>query len=84
MFVYVGKLNYHPYAKDEIISIIFNGDITTVDESVISINQWTKAADGKEKKNAFRSGTLTRVKQLRPGLKEIVFFDHDKAESYYW
>lgn len=80
----MGKLNYEPYANNEIFTVIFRGDITTLDEPVITINQWTKDAKGEEKANSFGSGTLDRVRQVRPGVKEIEFFKSEKDSTWYW
>ncbi|KAL4986043.1 hypothetical protein BDW68DRAFT_179132 [Aspergillus falconensis] len=83
MLIYLGKLNYSPYAANEIFSVTFPENVKSGDRVVV-IHQWTKDAAGVERKNSFAEGTINKAVDIRQGVKEIEFFEKEKDKTYYW
>lgn len=84
MLVYTGKINYANYARDELITVIFEEDSSTMDESVVAIWQWTQNDAGVRKANSIHVGSLNGIKKLGNGAREIEFLQNQAKESYYW
>ena len=83
MYIYLGKLNYSPYAENEIFSVTFRENAKCGDKVVV-IHQWTKDDSGQQKKNSFAEGTINKAVEIRQGVKEIEFFERERDETYYW
>ncbi|KAB8210312.1 hypothetical protein BDV34DRAFT_220904 [Aspergillus parasiticus] len=84
MLVYTGKINYENYAQDELITVIFEQDSDTMDESVVAIWQWTENYAGERKANSIHVGSLNGIRKLGSGEREIEFLQNQAEESYYW
>lgn len=83
MLIYVGKLNYAPYASDEVITVVFRDNIQ-IGDRVSAIFQWTKDSSGRAKANSIAHGTVNKVSINGSGEKEIEFFFDEKDSTYYW
>ncbi|KAJ5648975.1 uncharacterized protein N7484_002698 [Penicillium longicatenatum] len=83
MFVYLGKITYEPYAKDELIAVILRDNLQPGDK-VIVLHQWTKPDGGKPKANSASHGTIGRITVTGTAQKEIEFLANEKDETYYW
>ncbi|KAE8331493.1 hypothetical protein BDV39DRAFT_201142 [Aspergillus sergii] len=84
MLVYTGKLNYDSYARNEIITVIFGGEATTVNEPVVATWQWTENAAGEKKANSPSFGSLNEVKYVSYAEREVTFFKKEAEQTYYW
>ncbi|KAL2691345.1 hypothetical protein Neosp_001729 [[Neocosmospora] mangrovei] len=65
MFVYQGKLDWFTYAKDETFVIILPNGPVRVGDSIYLFSQWTKDAQGQEKKNWFQTIIVDSVTQTQ-------------------
>ncbi|KAJ5676058.1 hypothetical protein N7462_008955 [Penicillium macrosclerotiorum] len=83
MLIYVGKLNYSPYASDEVLSIVFRDNVQNGDRVAV-ISQWSKDASGKEKANFTVHGTVSKVTLNNSGQKDIEILSDEKSATYYW
>ncbi|KAJ5100262.1 hypothetical protein N7456_006314 [Penicillium angulare] len=84
MLIYVGKLNYSPYAADELITVVFRDNVQ-VGDRVAVILQWSKDAGGQSKANASAHGTVGSVSALSGPLnKKLELFSNEKESTYYW
>lgn len=83
MLIYVGKLNYSPYASDELFTVVFRDNVQLGDR-VSVIWQWTKDASGKTKANATAHGTVNKVSNNGSGDRELELFSDQKDSTYYW
>ncbi|KAJ5794604.1 hypothetical protein N7457_001203 [Penicillium paradoxum] len=83
MLIYVGKLNYSPYASDELFTVVFRDNLQ-IGDRVSVILQWTKDASGKTKVNSTAHGTVNKVSINGSGEKEIELFFDQKDTTYYW
>ncbi|KAJ6111128.1 hypothetical protein N7486_003363 [Penicillium sp. IBT 16267x] len=83
MLIYVGKINYSPYASDELFSVVFRDNIQ-VGDRVAVIHQWSKENGGQAKANSAQHGTVSQVSHKDPSKKEIEFFANEKERTYYW
>ncbi|KAE8152774.1 hypothetical protein BDV25DRAFT_137581 [Aspergillus avenaceus] len=83
MIIFLGKLNYSPYASDEIFSVIFRDNIQPGDR-VSVILQWSKDGSGRIKANSSNNGTISKVSHNGDGEKEIEFLYNEKDTTYYW
>ncbi|THC93978.1 hypothetical protein EYZ11_006555 [Aspergillus tanneri] len=80
MFLYLGRLNYEKYAVNELISVIFPGEVALNGEPAIAIWEWTTDAEGEQKSLSMRMGKIDSVRAASPGKTEIEFL----KDSYYW
>ncbi|KAJ5927758.1 hypothetical protein N7466_006714 [Penicillium verhagenii] len=83
MIIFVGKLNYSPYASDELFSVVFRDNVQLGD-SVTVIHQWSKDASGKSKANSAHHGTVNKVTLVDTAEKDIEIFSDEKDLTYYW
>lgn len=83
MLIYVGKINYSPYAADELVTVVFRDNILNGDR-VSVILQWSKDSSGREKSNFDKHGTVGQVSHTGPMEKDIELFSNEKASTYYW
>jgi hypothetical protein len=83
MLIYVGNINYSPYASDEVFTVVFRDNIQTEDK-VSVIFQWTKDSSGRQKANSIAHGTINKVSINGSGEKEIELFFNQKDKTYYW
>ncbi|PWY90985.1 hypothetical protein BO70DRAFT_358429 [Aspergillus heteromorphus CBS 117.55] len=83
MLIYVGKLNYSPYASDEIIAVVFRDNVQ-VGDRVSVILQWSKDGSGHVKANSSNDGTVNKVNASSTSERDIEFFNHEKESTYYW
>lgn len=83
MLIYVGKINYSPYASDELFSVVFRDNLLAGDR-VMVIHQWTKDASGKNKANSAEHGTVSQVTSNGISERDIEFFANEKDRTYYW
>ncbi|KAK3291551.1 uncharacterized protein B0H64DRAFT_330401 [Chaetomium fimeti] len=60
MHVYVGKVNWYDYAKDECITIVFPAGFA-VNDPVCAYWQWTVDTNGNKKSNTTQLGLITSV-----------------------
>ncbi|KAF3055738.1 hypothetical protein GL218_07191 [Daldinia childiae] len=60
MHVYVGKLNWYEYAKDECITIVFPAGFALKDP-ICAYWQWSISAAGVSKENHIQNGSITGV-----------------------
>lgn len=83
MLIYVGKLNYSPYATDELFSVVFRDNIQTGDRVAVML-QWSKDSDGRVKSNFTTHGTVNKMSRNGSGEKEIELLSNEKDSTYYW
>ncbi|PYH97055.1 hypothetical protein BO71DRAFT_396498 [Aspergillus ellipticus CBS 707.79] len=83
MLIYLGKLNYSPYASDEIFAVIFRDNVQ-IGDRVSVLLQWSKNASGHVKANSDDFGTVNKVSGNVTGEREIEFFHNEKDKTYYW
>lgn len=83
MLIYVGKINYSPYAADELITVVFRDNVISGDR-VSVVLQWSKDSSGKEKANFHNHGTVGKASLTGPMEKDIELFSNEKDSTYYW
>lgn len=83
MLIFLGKLNYPPYATNELFAVIFSNNMQQ-GEKVAVILQWTRDGAGQPKANSFAQGTVDKAIITSTGEKEIEFFYGDRETTYYW
>ncbi|PYI01281.1 hypothetical protein BO78DRAFT_464739 [Aspergillus sclerotiicarbonarius CBS 121057] len=83
MITWLGKLDYSPYSRDEIFSVVFANNMN-LGEGVAVIHQWTKDASGKAKSNSFAQGTVSKSVILGPMEREIEILYNERETTYYW
>ncbi|KAJ5263660.1 hypothetical protein N7478_011265 [Penicillium angulare] len=84
MLVFVGKLNYSPYAADELITVVFRDNVQ-VGDKVAVILQWSQDASGQAKANASAHGTVGKLSAVSSPLnKKFELFSDEKESTYYW
>lgn len=83
MLIYVGKINYSPYASDELFSVVFRDNIQNGDRVAV-IHQWSKDSGGKNKANSAQHGTIGKVSHTSHTEKEIEILSDEKDRTYYW
>ncbi|KAI2999689.1 hypothetical protein CBS147346_7528 [Aspergillus niger] len=83
MLIFLGKLNYPPYATNELFAVIFSNNMQQ-GEKVAVILQWTRDGAGQPKANSFAQGTVDKAVITSTGEKEIEFFYGDRETTYYW
>ncbi|UPK91341.1 hypothetical protein LCI18_002276 [Fusarium solani-melongenae] len=65
MFVYQGKLDWYKYAEKETFVIVLPNGPVRVGDSVYLFSQWTKDAQGNEKRNWFETIIVDSVTQTQ-------------------
>jgi hypothetical protein len=83
MLVYVGKLNYSPYAADELITVVFRDNVMAGDKVAV-ILQWSKDSNGQAKANLSSHGTVGKVSTTGAMEKEFELLSNEKDSTYYW
>ncbi|RAK97879.1 uncharacterized protein BO80DRAFT_427750 [Aspergillus ibericus CBS 121593] len=83
MIGWIGKLNYPPYAQDEIFSVVFANNMNP-GQGVAVIHQWTKDASGKSKSNSFAQGTVSKSVISGPMERELEILYNERETTYYW
>ncbi|KAI2849092.1 hypothetical protein CBS147343_2609 [Aspergillus niger] len=83
MLIFLGKLNYPPYATNELFAVIFSNNMQQ-GEKVAVILQWTRDGAGQPKANSFAQGTVDKAVITSTGEKEIEFFYGERETTYYW
>ncbi|ROW13089.1 hypothetical protein VPNG_05919 [Cytospora leucostoma] len=80
MYVYVGKLNWYDYAKDECITVVFPAGFA-VNDPVCAYWQWTVDASGNEKINTVHLGLITSVTKTAREYRVRFPFDYYAFEG---
>ncbi|RYP59506.1 hypothetical protein DL769_008496 [Monosporascus sp. CRB-8-3] len=80
MYVYVGKLNWYEYAKDECITIVFPAGFA-INDPVCAYWQWTVDGSGNKKTNTAQRGLITSVTKTAREYRVRFSFDYYAFEG---